>query len=327
MTTTFRRYRTPGVSIFAAVLSLASAAAQTPDYPNREIRFVNGYTAGAGADVNARIVGKHLEEALGKPVIIENKPGALTNVAAAYVARAKPDGYTLFFAGHSTFAMNAYLFKQLPFDPANDFTYVAPTGTISFGIAVGPNSPAKSIKDLVAYLKQKGDKATYGYPNTFALVVSESFKSRTGAPGLAVPYKNPGDALNELNRGDIDFLVYDMGTLNQQEQGGRLRVLAVTSAERSALRPDIPGMREAGIPDFDLGAWFGVFMPANAPQEIVDRLSGILKRLWDNEEKRKTLALQAVEPFFLTPKQYFDFAAGERDKWGKVIGLAKIEKQ
>ncbi len=327
MATTPKRYSTSAACVLAAIVSLSGATALAEDYPAREIRFVNGYSPGAGADVSARIIGKHIEETLGKPVIIENKPGALTNVAAAYVSRAKPDGYTLFFAGHSTFAMNAHLFKQLSFDPVNDFTYVAPTGTISFGIAVGPKSPAKSITELVAYLKQKGDKATYGYPNTIGLVVSETFKSRTGAPALAVPYKNPGDALNELNRGDIDFLVYDLGTLTQQEQGGRLRVLSVTSAERSTLRPDLPGMREAGIPNFDLGAWFGVFMPANAPQEIVNRLSGVLKQLWNREDKRKTLALQAVEPFFLTPKEYVDFIAGEREKWGKVIGLAKIEKQ
>jgi tripartite-type tricarboxylate transporter receptor subunit TctC len=326
MTTTVKYYRASGAWILAAVLSMG-AAAQAQDYPTREIRFVNGYAAGAGADVSARIIAKHLEESLGKPVIVENKPGALTNVAASYVARAKPDGYTLFFAGHSTFAMNAHLFKQLAFDPVNDFTYVAPTGTIGFGIAVGPKSPATSIKELVAYLKQKGDKATYGYPNTLALVVSETLKNRTGAPALAVPYKNPGDALNDLIRGDIDFLVYELGTLTQQEQGGRLRVLSVTSAERLSLRPDLPGMREAGVPDFDLGAWFGVFLPANAPSEIVNRLSGVLKELWVQEDKRKALAAQTVEPFFLTPEEYVKFITGEREKWGKVIGLAKIEKQ
>jgi tripartite-type tricarboxylate transporter receptor subunit TctC len=301
--------------------------AQAQDYPTREIHLVNGYSPGAGADVSSRIFAKHLEEALGKPVIVENKPGAFTNLAGATVARAAPDGYTMIFAGHSTFAMNAFLFKSLGFDPVADFTYVAPAGKIGFGFAVPPQSPVRSIAELTAYLKQKGDKANYGYPNTQALVVIESYKQATGAPGLGVPYKNAGDALNDLNRGEIDLLVYDLGTLTQQEQGGRLRVLAVTTAERSTLRPDLPGMREAGIPDFDLGAWFGIWLPAGAPQPIVDKLWRAITDIWNKEDRRRSLTAQTIEPFIATPKEFMEFAKNERAKWGRVIGLAKIEPQ
>jgi tripartite-type tricarboxylate transporter receptor subunit TctC len=313
--------------IMACVLAACVGAAQAQDYPTREIHLVNGYSAGAGADVASRIFAKYLEETLGKPVIVENKPGAFTNLAGASVARATPDGYTMIFAGHSTFAMNAYLFKNLGFDPVNDFTYVAPAGRIGFGIAVGPQSPARSIAELTAYLKQKGDKANYGYANTQALVVTELYKKITGAPGLGVPYKNAGDALNDLNRGEIDMLVYDLGTLTQQEQGGRMRVLAVTTAERSTLRPDLPGMREAGVPDFDLGAWFGIWLPANAPPAIVERLSRVIAGIWNNEDKRRALTAQTIEPFIATPAEFMEFAKNERAKWGRVIGIANIEPQ
>jgi tripartite-type tricarboxylate transporter receptor subunit TctC len=323
---TIKRRRMSGAWIVVCALAIC-ASAQAQDYPTRDIHLINGYSAGAGADVASRIFAKYLEETLGKPVIVENKPGAFTNLAGASVARAAPDGYTIFFATHATFAMNAYLFKSLGFDPVKDFTYVAPAGKIGFGFAVGPQSPVRSMAELTAYLKQKGDRANYGYANTQALVVTESYKNITGAPALGVPYKNAGDALNDLSRGEIDLLVYDLGTLTQQEQGGRMRVLAVTTAERSTLRPDLPGMREAGIPDFDLGAWFGIWLPANAPPAIVDRLSRVIAGIWNKEDKRRALAAQTIEPFVSTPAEFVEFAKNERAKWGHVIGLAKIEPQ
>jgi tripartite-type tricarboxylate transporter receptor subunit TctC len=304
-----------------------SRAAQAQDYPAREIRLVNGYAAGAGADIASRIFGKHIEEMLGKPVIVENKPGAFTNIGAAAVARAQPDGYTLMFSGHTAIATNIHLFKSLPFDPVKDFVAIAPAGRISFGFAVPPSSPVKSIGELTAHLKAKGEKATYGYANSFGLTATELYKNLSGAPALAVPYKSAGDALNELSRGDIDFIVYDLGTLTQQEQGGRLRVIAVTTAERSSLRPDLPGMREAGLPDFDLGAWFGLWGPANVPPAIVNRLAQVVSQIWDKEERRKGLTAQTIEPFIASPPEFAKFVADETAKWGRVIKIAKIEPQ
>ncbi len=325
--TTIAGRRSSGAWIMACALVVCVSTAQAQDYPTREIHLVNGYAAGAGGDVASRIFAKHMEESLGKPVVVENKPGAFTNIAGASVAHAPPDGYTVLFATHATFVMNAFLFKELGFDPVKDFTYVAPAGWIGFGIAVGPQSPVRSIAELTAYLKKKGDNANYGYANTQARVVTELYKKITGAPAIGVPYKNSGDALNDLARGEIDMLVYDLGTLTQQEQGGRMRVLAVTTAERSTLRPDLPGMREAGVPDFDLGAWFGVWLPANAPPAIVDRLSKVIAGIWKKEDKLKALTAQTIEPFVLTPAEFKQFTENERTKWGRVIGIANIEPQ
>jgi tripartite-type tricarboxylate transporter receptor subunit TctC len=301
--------------------------AQAQDYPTREIHLINGYAPGAGADVASRIFAKHLEEALGKTVIVENRPGAFTNIAAASVAHADPDGYTLMFSGHTAIATNIHLFKTLGFDPVKDFVAIAPAGWISFGFAVGPQSPVKSIAELTAYLKAKGDKATYGYANAFGLANTELYKNLTGAPALAVPYKNSGDAINDLSRGELDLLVYDLGTLTQQEQGGRLRILAVTTAERSTLRPDLPGMREAGVPDYDLGAWFGLWAPANTPPAIVDKIARAVSEIWNKEDKQRGLAAQTIEKFVASPAEFAQFVTRETAKWGRVIEIAKIEKQ
>jgi tripartite-type tricarboxylate transporter receptor subunit TctC len=310
-----------------AVMAGGIAASRAQDYPNREIHLVDGYAAGAGGDVAARIYGRYLEEKLGKPVIVENRPGAFTNLAAGAVARAQPDGYTIMFSGHTAIATNVHLFKTLPFDPVKDFVAIAHCGVISFGIGVPPESPAKSLAELTALLKKKGDKATYGYANAFGLTASELYKNISGAPGLAIPYKNSSDALTGLLRGDIDFIVYDLGTLTQQETAGRARVLAVTTAGRSSLRPDVPGMKESGLDDYDLAAWFGIWAPANTPAPIVNRLSEVIKTIWNDEEKRKALSAQTIEPLLLTPVEFKEYTLREIDKWGRVVGIAKIEKQ
>jgi tripartite-type tricarboxylate transporter receptor subunit TctC len=320
-----RTWRKLGAAVAIAVALPGSATAQ--DYPTRDIRMINGYAAGAGADVSSRIVGKHLEESLGQPVIIDNRPGAFTNLAAAAVARAQPDGYTLLFSGHVTITSNIHLFKTTPFDPAKDFTAIAPAGKQSFAFAVPPQSPARNMGELVSHLKAKGDKASFGYANTLGLMNIELFKRITGAPAVGVPYKSSGDALTGLLRGDIDLLVYDLGSLTQQERDGRLRVLAVTSAERSPLRPDLPGMREAGVPDFDLGAWFGVWGPARMSAAIVNRISTTVDGIWRKPDRTTALAALAVEPFFLSPEEFAKFVQAESAKWGRVISITKIEPQ
>jgi tripartite-type tricarboxylate transporter receptor subunit TctC len=310
-----------GLTIFSP------SGAKAQDYPTREIHLINGYAAGAGADIASRIFAKHLEETLGKPVIVENRAGAFTNIGAAAVAHAQPDGYTIMFSGHTAIATNIHLFKTLPFDPVKDFVAVAPAGHIGFGFAVGPQSPVKSMAELTALLKQKGDKGTYGYANTFGLTATELYKNIAGLSPLAVPYKGAGDALTDLTRGDIDFMVYDLGVLTQQEQGGRLRVLAVTTAERSTLRPDLPGMREAGFADYDLGAWFGIWAPANTPPAIVNKLARAVGEIWNKEDKKAALAAQTIEPFAAPPDEFAKYVEKETAKWGRVIAIAKIEKQ
>jgi tripartite-type tricarboxylate transporter receptor subunit TctC len=301
--------------------------ARAQDYPIREIRLINGYAPGAGADVASRIFGKQIEETLGQPVIIDNRPGAFTNLAAAAVARAQPDGYTLMISGHVTMTSNIHLFRSVPFDPARDFTAIAPAGKQSFAFAVPPQSPAKSLAELAVHLKEKGDKASFGYANTLGLMIVELFKNRSGAPAVAVPYKSSRDALTGLLRGDIDLLVYDLGSLTQQERDGRVRVLAVTSAERSTLRPDIPGMREAGFSDFDLGAWFGMWGPAGMPSPIVNRLSRATQAIWRQTDKTAALSALAVERFFLPPAEFSQFVRDESAKWARVIEITRIEPQ
>jgi tripartite-type tricarboxylate transporter receptor subunit TctC len=320
----WQRYLAPA-TLLACVVHANIASAQ--DYPTRDIHLINGYAAGAGADVASRIVGAQIEEALGKPVVIENRPGAFTNIAAGDVARAQPDGYTLLFSGHVTITSNRHLFKTLSFDPARDFTAIAPAGRQSFAFAVPPSSPARTMDELATYFKSKGGKATFGYANTLGLMIVELFKNRAGVGATAVPYKSSVDALTGLLRNDIDLLVYDLGSLTQQEREGRLRVLAVTTAERSSLRPDVPGMRDAGFADFDLGAWFGLWGPARLPTAIVQRLSSAVSGIWEKSDKRAALSALTVEPFYLPPDAFAKFTQDESAKWARVIEISKIEPQ
>ena len=313
--------------VSALTSTLPSALARAQEYPAHDIRMINGYVAGAGADVSSRIVGKQIEETFGQPVVIENRPGAFTNIAAAAVARAQPDGYTLLFSGHVTITSNIHLFKTVPFDPGKDFTPIAPAGRQSFGFAVPPQSPARNIAELAAHLKAKGDKASYGYANTLGLMNIELFKNITGATAVGVPYKSSGEALTGLLRGDIDLLVYDLGTLTQQERQGHLHVLAVTTAERSLLRPDLPGTRESGLPNFDLGAWFGIWGPARMPSAVVNRLSGAVAGIWEKPDKKAALEALTVEPFFLSPAEFPKFVQDESAKWARVIAITKLEPQ
>jgi tripartite-type tricarboxylate transporter receptor subunit TctC len=321
---TLRSSLVPAV-LTVCVLGMRLAAAQ--DYPARDIRLINGYAAGAGADVASRVFGDQIEATLGRPVVIENRLGAFTNIAAGDVARAQPDGYTLLFSGHVTITSNIHLFKSVSFDPSKDFTPIAPAGKQSFAFAVPPSSPAHNMAELAAYFRGKGGHATFGYANTLGLMIVELFKNRAGVDATAVPYKSSVEALTGLIRNDIDLLVYDLGSLTQQEREGRLRVLAATTAERSTLRPDVPGMRDAGFADFDLGAWFGIWGPARMPPAVVQRLSSAVSGVWERPDRKAALAALTVEPFFLPPDAFAKFVQGESAKWARVIDISKIEPQ
>jgi tripartite-type tricarboxylate transporter receptor subunit TctC len=315
-----------------AVLASASAslfpfAARADEYPSRPIRIIVGYSAGSGIDVDARIIGKQLTETMGQPVVVDNKPGAFTNLAAGEVARSQPDGYTLLVSGHVTITSNIHLFKSLPFDPVKDFTPITLLGKQTSGFAVPTQSPARSLAELAAYLKTKGEKASYGYSGTLAFMTVEWFKKITGAPCVGVPYKNTGDSLTGLVRGEIDLLVYDIGILTQQERDGQLRVLAVTSTERSSLRPDLPGTRESGLPDSDLGPWVGVWGPGGMPPAMVERLGTTILKVWDHPDEAKALNSLSVERFPLPPEKFPQFVQGESAKWARVIETLKIEPQ
>jgi len=312
-----------------AVAALTGPAAAQEAYPAREIKIVCGYAAGTGADVIVRIFADRLRPLTeGKPVIVENKPGALTQIAAEQVKNARPDGYTLFItAGNSTMSANPHLYKNIKYDPLKDFAPVTTLIKLPFMLVVAPQSPINSMKDLETYLKAKGDKGTYAYPNTFSQVATELYKTRLALTPLGVAYQATPQAIPDLAKGDLDFMISDATFLLNQSRQGLVKPLAVTTAKRSSLAPDVPSMEDVGIKDYDLSAWWAAFFPAGTPQPIVDKMAGWLNQIVPMEDTKKALNSVGAEPWPGSTKILADHVAADLKLWGDIIKLAKIEPQ
>jgi tripartite-type tricarboxylate transporter receptor subunit TctC len=318
----------------AALAALAAAALPGPAsaqdaFPSREIRIVCGYAAGTGADVIVRIFADRLRSFTdGKPVIVENKPGALTQIAAEGVKNARPDGYTLFItAGNSTMSANPHLYKNIKYDPVKDFAPVTTLIKLPFMVVVAPQSPISSMKDLEAHLKAKGEKGTYGYPNTFSQVATELYKTRLGVKPLGVAYNATPQSVLDLAKGDLDFVISDATFLLNQSRQGLVKPLAVTTAKRSSLAPDVPSMEDSGIKDYDLSAWWAAWYPAGTPQPIIDKMAGWLNEIVPLEDTKKALNNVGAEPWLGTTKTLTDHVVADHKLWGEIIKLAKIEPQ
>jgi tripartite-type tricarboxylate transporter receptor subunit TctC len=257
----------------AAPVLVSSAHAQANDYPAGPIRAICPFAAGSGADVKVRFYSNKLSLATGKPVIVEDKPGALGNIATETVARAKPDGYTIYIApGSSTLAAAPSLFKKLGYDPINDFEHITTLSASAFALCVPIPSPFNSVAELTAYLTDKGDAASYGSGSPPSLVSAEIYKTAFGLKTVEVKYKEQGALLNDLFSGQLAFFFSDLTTINGQLKAGRVRPLAVTCAKRLTSAPEIPGAEEAGIPNMNVITWWSVHVPARTPKPICDRL-------------------------------------------------------
>jgi tripartite-type tricarboxylate transporter receptor subunit TctC len=249
------------------------AAADTDNYPAGPIKSICPFAAGSGADTKVRFYSNKLSQLCGKPVIVENRPGALGNIATEAVARAKPDGYTIYIApGSSTLASAPSLFKKLGYDPINDFEHITTLSASAFALVVPGTSPFKSVAELTTFLKDKGDAASYGSIAPPSLVAAEIYKQAFGLKTVEVKYKEQGPLLNDLYGGQLAFFFSDLTTIKGQLQEGRIRPLAVTSAKRLKSAPDIPGAEEVGITGMDVITWWSVHVPAKTPKPICDKL-------------------------------------------------------
>src|SRR5436305_2829687 len=240
-------------------MSIAGPHAQTPAYPTRTITLVLPFAAGSGTDTTTRIISKELGTALGVGMVIDNKPGANGMIAATYVARAAPDGYTLFVTTNTTHSANPFLLKTLTYDPVKDFTPIARTGDLPFMLVVNPDLPAKSVAELVAYGKANSGKLTYASGSSSSIVSGATSAYNAGIDLLHVPYKSSPPALNDVIGGRITMMFIDVLTGLPHVNGGALRALAVTTKDRSALLPQLPSMQEAAVPEFDITSWQGYF--------------------------------------------------------------------
>jgi tripartite-type tricarboxylate transporter receptor subunit TctC len=315
----------------AAALSLVavtSGLARAEDYPTKEIHIICGYAPGTGADLVVRFFAEEIHKKTGKPMIVENKPGAGTTIASEYVARSKPDGYTLFINPGNGLAGNPYLYKNLSHDVLKDFAPVTTLVKLPFVLAVSPKSPVKNVAEFIALMKQKGDKSSYGYPNNISLAAGELLKDRTGLQSVAVPYKSTPEAMNDMNNGLIDFLWSDITFALGQAKQNHMRLLAVTSKERTNLDNTIPTLMESGVRDFSLEAWWGAWYPAKTPKPIVDQMSKWLNEVLADPAARERLAkVVPADPFPGTPESTYEYLKNDIPRWAEVFKLAKIAPQ
>jgi len=311
--------------IFALALALFPALAAAQDYPAREIRSICNFAAGSGADIVVRYYSDQLAKLAGKPVIVENRPGAQGSVASAYVAKSAPDGYTIHITpASSTIATAPHIFKQLPFDPLKDFAPVTTLASLSFTVSVDASGPLKSIDDLIRHLKAKPGNGFYATQSNSGQVAAELLKSKTGLVTEYVPFKVTGDAFVALLSGQVDFMSVDATWAKNQS---KVRILAVTSARRSGQLPDVPTLAEVGIPGIDIAPWWAVVVPAGTPRPIVDKLAGWFNQITNSDDAKQFLARSAFDAFPGSPESMAALLKTETERWGRWVKLAKIEPQ
>jgi tripartite-type tricarboxylate transporter receptor subunit TctC len=316
------------LALAAAFVAFAPAA-RAQDYPVRDIHAICNFAAGSGADIYVRFFADQLAKLAGRTVIVDNKPGALGNIATDAAAKAKPDGYTILITpASSTLAMARHVFKTLTFDPIKDFTGVTTLAQLSFVLSVDPKTNIKSVAELSEHLKKKGDKASYGGGSNSGIVSAELYKKYAGVPGLLVHYRDPQTSLNDLLGGQIDFIFQDGPFAIEHSKAGRVRILATTSKQRLAALPDVPTMEEAGVKGFgDITPWWSVQVPAGTPQPIVDKLEGWFNRIVASEETKKFLGNLGSEPFPGTQASLKALLVRDTERWGEYVRLANIQPQ
>ena len=300
-----------------ALPSLAVAQA----WPSKPIKWIVPFAPGGTTDILARTVGEKLGAALGQPVIVENRPGAGGGVGADFVAKSPPDGYTLVGGTISTHAINASLYKSLPYDPVRDFVPITLIARLPNLLVINPNVPAKNVAELVALMKANPGKYTFASSGngTSQHLSGELFKSIAGVDMQHVPYKGSPPALQDVVGGQVTMTFDNITTALPLAKAGNLRALAVTTAQRSAVAPEIPTMAEAGLAGYEIGSWQGVFAPAGTPPEIVRRLNTEIVRILKSPEIHDKLIALGAEPVGNSVDEFTAMVRSEVAKWGDVV--------
>jgi tripartite-type tricarboxylate transporter receptor subunit TctC len=320
-----RRKATRGM-LLAAALSVVPAGVGAQEYPSQDVRFVCAFPAGSGADVIVRYFAEKMRAVVKRTIIVENKPGAGGNIAAEYMVRSKPDGHTIFIHAGNTVAGNMHLIKKPPFDAAKAIQVVATINKQAFMLAVEAKRPWKSVAELTAYVKEKGDKATYAVSANSGIVMGAIYKEKAGLQAVQVHYRMAQDALNDMASGKVDYALQDPVFALSQLREGRLRILAVASAERLKSNPELPTMTESGVP-MDLVGWFAAMVPSATPRPIVDQLNKWFSEVVALEETQNFLKGYRGDPWVATPEEGQARLVRDIAAWGEYIRIAKIEPQ
>ena len=304
---------------------LCSALALAQDYPNRQVNFVVPFAPGGSTDVLGRLVGQKLSERLGKPFVIENRPGAGTLTAALQVIRSPPDGHTIMMATSSTLAINVTLYKQLPYDPGKDLVAAALICSVPFVLVVDPSLPVNSVTDLIKLARERPLSYGSGGAGSFHHLMAELFKATTGVPMTHVPYRGTLPALNDVVAGHIQLMFSDMAPAYPLIQARKLRALGLTTMQRAASAPEIPPLAEVGLPGFDWAAWQTVAVPGGTPKDVVAKLNAAVNAAIAEPEVAKKLAdLQFIPIGKGSPAELDRFVAAEIGRWGKVVREAGV---
>ncbi|HEV2007477.1 MAG TPA: tripartite tricarboxylate transporter substrate binding protein [Burkholderiales bacterium] len=307
----------------AAVFSAGNALAQS-DYPNKSIRLVLGFPPGGISDVLARAIGARLSANLGQQVVIDNRPGAGTTIASDIVAKSAPDGYTLFMQDITTHAINASLYKKLPYDTVKDFTPISLVASSALMLVVHPSLPAKSVKELIALAKSRPGQIVYASSGngTILHLAGETFKSMAGVDMIHVPYKGSAQAVQALLAGEVALTFSTMPPALPQVKSGKLRGLGVTTPKRNAAAPEVPTVSEAGLKGFDVVLYSGVLGPAGMPAAVVSKLNSELAKAVNAAEVKNTYSNLGVDALTDTPEQFAAHIASEIIKLGKAVRAA-----
>jgi tripartite-type tricarboxylate transporter receptor subunit TctC len=312
-------------AVFALVFAPAGGKALAQPYPSKFVRIIVPFPPGGPSDIIARILGQKLSEKWGRPVVVENRPGAGGNLGSELVAKAAPDGYTLLFAANSH-AINATLYTNLPYDAVKDFTPVSQVASYALVLVVPTSSPLRSLKELVTLAKSKPGQLNFASasPGTPTHLAMELFKGVAGIDVVHIPYAGAAAATTELVGAQVQMMFNNPVSALPQIKAGKLRPLAVTGRKRSGLLPDVPTVEEQGYPGFEAGTWYGVLGPAGLPKPIVAKIEGDIIDALRAPDVRERLVAQLVEPLGTTAEQFAAVMKAEVAKWEKVIKAANL---
>ena len=316
--------------LFAALLCISSFGLAAPvwgqdAYPSRAISIVVPFGPGSGTDVGARLIGQKLSEALGRPVTIDNRPGANGVIAAEFVSRAKPDGYTLVMGTNSTHGANPALVRELRYDPIKGFEPVTRVAVFTSIIVTNPALPVNTMRELIAY--GKANELTLGTGNASGVVMSETLARQVGWKLLRVPFKSNPPAMTEVVAGRVNMMFTDIAAAQGLLKSGSLKPIAVTSLKRSALMPDLPTIAESGVPDYDLSGWIALFAPAGTPKPIVERLNAEVTKVLQLPEIRARLLDLGAEPSPMPVPEFTAWVQQEVNKWTRLVREAGIQPE
>jgi len=311
-----------------AVIALCAAAggAWAQAYPSKPIRIVVGFPPGGGNDIIARLLGAKMQETWGQSVVIDNRPGAASIIAAEHVAKSAPDGYTLLVNATGGMSVNPVLYAKLPYDSLKDFVPISMVGSFPLVLIVNPSVPANSVPELVAYAKANPGKLNYSSGSTAFQVATEMFKQMTGTDVRHIPYKGSAASITAVIAGDVHMTIVDTPPLVPQIKAGKVRALGVTSAKRSGAMPEVPTVAES-VPGYEMVLWIGMFAPAGTPREIAARLNAEVVRIVKLPDIREKLHAMDVDPLGNTPEQVSEWIRREIAKYGPVVKAANIKAE